>query len=294
MRVLWLLPVVLLLVTACPAPTIVAPDAGVDAGTALVTCVDDEQCGGGFCRAGLCSADECEERGQCPDTEICKDNRCVAPPETCASPTDCPGDQLCDGFSDRCFDPNGPGEGEGEGEPGEGEGEGEVGEGEGEGEGVVVDLAGFRLENRESANPQATVFPAGTQLAPGQVLVVGRDASQADFVGFWGPLGAGARYLNAETDNGVPVINGREKFALLDVGGSVVDGTTRVGAEKKCYARVAQAVNPDASWSEEATTTATPGSVNAPGVSGLVITEWCDAEGTGNFVFEFIEIANLP
>ena len=138
------------------------------------------------------------------------------------------------------------------------------------------------------------MFPPGTTLAVGEVLVIGRDSSQSDFVGFWGALGAGARYLNAATNNGVPVINGREKFALVDGNGGLVDGITRTGTEKKCFERSAPNPTPDSSWIEGEATTATPGVVSASGLHGLVISEWCDAEGTGNFVFEFIEVANLP
>ena len=39
---------------------------------------------------------------------------------------------------------------------------------------------------------------------------------------------------------------------------------------------------------------ATPGTAAASAVHGLVISEWCDAEGPGNFVFEYVEIALLP
>ena len=141
---------------------------------------------------------------------------------------------------------------------------------------------------------QVTVLPNGISLAVGEVLVIGRDASQAEFTTFWTSFGAGASYLNGGTDSGVPIINGAEKFTLVAPGGAVVDGPARVGAANKCYARTGQNASADGSWVEAATTEATPGTAVAENVHGLVISEWCDAEGTGNFVFEFIEIANLP
>ncbi len=295
----------------CPTP-VQQTDAGpVDAGdTGPVACADDEQCNGGFCRGGICLAQECRDKSECGADQVCDlDGRCSAPPAECVTAADCPGDDLCDGFTDSCFDPDGPeGEGEGEGEEGEGEGpvgegegEGPVGEGEGEGPvgegegepGTGIDLSGFRLENRDPPN-QVSVIPDGTFLDVGDVLVIGRKASQADFTTFWGSLGAGAQYLNANTDSGVPVINGDETFALVNPNGGDVDGPSRTGADKKCYARTAASAGSDGSWAEAATTEATPGVVSAPAVHGLVISEWCDAEGSGNFKFEFIEIANLP
>ena len=291
-------------VAGCPQQ-VSGEDAGVvDSGVDVpVACADDEECNGGFCRAGVCVAEQCRDKSECGAGQVCSAaGACTAPPATCTSPADCPGTFLCDGFTRACFDPNEGegeegegdvpvGEGEGDGDGDEDEDEGTVGEGEGDVP-VGIDVSGYRLENEENA--QTTVIPAGIVLDVGDVLVIGRKASQQAFTTFWGSFGAGAQYLNANTDNGVPVINGNETFSLIAPGGVVVDGPTREGASKKCYARTAADASADGSWTEAAGDAATPGTATVPGVHGLTITEWCDADGSGNFVFEFIEIANLP
>jgi hypothetical protein len=91
----------------CPVTPVAdepAPSGPVDAGPELSPCFDDEQCGADrFCRAGFCSDAQCRNKGECASSEICLDERCAPPPERCAGPDDCPGTQLCDGFSDLCF-----------------------------------------------------------------------------------------------------------------------------------------------------------------------------------------------
>ena len=299
--------------TGCPTP--IAPqDAGPDnADGGIVTCVDDEQCSGGFCLNGACSASQCVSKATCLATEVCTRGVCGAPPSTCASSEDCPGRLVCDGFSNTCFDPdNHGGEGEGEGQAGEGEGsagegegegqggegEGGIGEGEGEGGGGnSLDISGFVLENRQN-DPvsQAAVFPSGTTVFAGHLIVIGRSATKSEFEGFWGPLPNTVLYLNGNAGtSGVPIINGDETWALLDQNGGVVDGPTIVGASGKCYQRTdAGSAGTASHWSVQADSQATPGSTSLGAGSGLKISEWSDASGNGNFKFEFIELSYQP
>lgn len=297
----WLLSVCALALAGCPTPVQEDDDDDVDGGPDEVeTCTDDSECGDGrFCLAGVCSDAECETKATCPADEVCNDGLCGAPPATCLSSEDCPGALVCDGFSNTCFDlGEGEGEGgEGEGEGGEGEGEGEGGEGEGEGEpGDAIDLDGYVLENREN-NPviHASILPNGTSLVPGQALVVGRNASRAEFEAFWGSLGD-AEYLDANVGmTGVPIVNGDEKWALVD-GGDLVDGVTIVGDSGFCYQRSsAGSAGSAGNWDEVPDVEGTPGVTDLPGTgTGLVISEWCDALGNGNFAFEFIELYYAP
>ncbi|HEY4222081.1 MAG TPA: hypothetical protein VGO62_12080, partial [Myxococcota bacterium] len=204
------------------------------------------------------------------------------------------------GFSKVCFDPNHPqGEGEGEGgAAGEGEGEGE-GEGSaGEGEGETIDLSGYVLENREN-DPvsQASVIPDGTTLFAGHTLVIGRSASKAEFSDFWGgTLASTVLYLNGDVaGSGVPIINGGEKWALVDPDGHTVDGTTIAGSEGKSYRRTNPGSASSAShWDEADDTSAHPGQNELGAGTGLLISAWSDASGSGNFKFEFIELSWQP
>lgn len=267
---------------ACARP-LDQPDGGPGADGGIVSCVDDSQCNGGFCSGGLCVATECVTKATCPFAEVCRLGVCGAPPATCSSAEDCPGLLQCDAFSQACVDPAGEGEGEGE---------------EGEGEGEPIDLSGYVIQNRQSGAPQDGTIPDGTELRPGEVLVIGRDASRAQFEGFWDrSLADNAVYLNFATATaGVPIINGDEKWAIVDDDGDVVDGPTIVGVKDRSYQRTsAGAASSANSWLERPAQDATPGEVDLPASGvGLVISEWSDAIGNGAFAFEFIELYYAP
>ena len=89
-------------------------------------------------------------------------------------------------------------------------------------------------------------------------------------------------------------MNAGEIFAVVD-GGVTVDGPTRAGLDGRCHERIGIDAATDASWqTNSSVTSSTPGVARpVPGLRGLVITEWCDAAGAGNFIFEYIELTNL-
>lgn len=161
-----------------------------------------------------------------------------------------------------------------------------------------IDLSGYRIENRELSTVQMSVIPDGIELEPGQMLIVGRFAGPAEFENFWGVvLGDDVVYITNADSNRVPIVNGGEKWALTDPSGStVVDGVTITGSSGKSYQRIeADSASYRSSWSELADTDATPGSTDLPnGNVGLVISEWSDASGIGNYIYEFIEIYYAP
>lgn len=149
------------------------------------------------------------------------------------------------------------------------------------------------------ANSTATyTIPAGTTIPANGYLVVGRDATKAAFESFWRggtPLPSNAVYLNS---SGVlPLINGSETYTLKNSSGTTIDGPTIAMATSA--GNTVQRTNPcgaagtASSWSVSASGSATPGSGAAAGCAkGGVINEFSDALGTGNFVYEFVELHN--
>jgi hypothetical protein len=95
----------------------------------------------------------------------------------------------------------------------------------------------------------------------------------------------------------MPVINGSETYDLYNAGGTRVDGrTVAMGASAGSTLQRKDPclnANKSTSWTTSAASTATPGSGAAAGCAkGVVINEFSDAVGTGNFVYEFIELHN--
>ena len=95
----------------------------------------------------------------------------------------------------------------------------------------------------------------------------------------------------------MPVINGSETYRLNIASSTLVDGTTiampsaagsTVQRKDPCLA-----AGSSASWTISSSTAATPGSGAGAGCAkGVVINEFSDAAGTGNFIYEFIELHN--
>lgn len=301
-------------------------DAGPTGGDAVRACEDDSDCPErALCRYGICEdvGAGCVSKAECGGELVCVAGTCAPPPESCASSEECPGALLCDGFSRQCFDPNASGcrsDGECALEPGCEDGcacasngtctpnaASEPGPGEPPVEdpvspgpsGDAIDLGGFVLENRENDPPsQVGVLPAGTTLSPGQHLVVGRDADRAAFEAHWGvTLGDDVVYLNAQAgSSGVPIVNGGERWALVSPVGTTVDGVTIAGGKDNAYRRVSAGGASDAaSWSEADAAGAAPGQTSLPSSGvGLVVAQWSDAPGPGNYVYEFVELYYAP
>ncbi len=162
------------------------------------------------------------------------------------------------------------------------------------GSGCGLDLSGWRL-NQQNATYNF-VLPAGTTIPANGYLVIGRNASQSAFEAFWlagAPLPGNAVYINAA--GAFPVINGDEYYTLYDAAGTEVDGPTI--AMPSSAGRTLQRVDPcqpageSGSWTISVYGAATPGSGAGSGCGrGIVINEFADPTGTGNFVYEFIEL----
>ena len=301
----------------------------IDADCAAGLCVD------GVCDATAVPPDTtCSSKMEC-DGLVCRDGACVLPTAgPCASSDECPGDSVCDGFSRTCvnsdgspvFPDDGPPVDDGPIDDGPIDDDGPpvdqppvdddppvdqppvddeppaddepppVDDDPPPAAGDVLDLTGYALENHEGATTPRTELPTA-ELVPGDVVVIARDADIVDFEAFWGPLPDGVWFMNAGVStSGVPIVNGGERFVLVDPTGALVDGTTIAGTTGKSTRRVSSADAALAtSWDQSAEIDATPGVVELPSSGvGLVISEWSDASGTGNFAYEFIELYWAP
>lgn len=154
---------------------------------------------------------------------------------------------------------------------------------------VEVDLSGWTVEQANSL--RTFTLPADTLVPAGGLVVIGRNASRAQFEAYWGLLGDDVVYFNAGDE--FPAINGAETFTLRDDGGAVVDGPTPAIEEGDTVRRDDLAAV--GSWTVEGEGNADPGVAHPdPGAAGVFLTEASDATGSGNFVYEFVELQAWP
>ncbi|HEX6094917.1 MAG TPA: Ig-like domain-containing protein [Thermoanaerobaculia bacterium] len=157
------------------------------------------------------------------------------------------------------------------------------------GGGSAVSVAGWKITQANSTAEY--ILPAGTSIPADGYLVVARQADQAAFQSFWGvTLGANVTFVNSA--GAMPVINGDESYTLRNASSVVVDGPS--AAQPAAAARSVQRVDPcGATWSTVLESSANAGSGAGAGCGGGVkINEHADASGTGNFIYEYIELHN--
>lgn len=159
----------------------------------------------------------------------------------------------------------------------------------------TLDVSGFRIDQ---VNGSASItLPEATVLDANGILVIGRDADRAAFESFWGPMNPAVGYLDGMAvtgDNGFPVINGGEQYRVRDAAGAAHDPATgylptTAAQSGSSYERVAL----DApAFTRRAADQATPGSYAglAGQTGGLRVAEISDALGSGNYLYEFVEL----
>ncbi len=160
------------------------------------------------------------------------------------------------------------------------------------------DLGGYTL-TQTGASCSYTI-PSPTIIREGEYLIIARGPNTpaadylADFETYWGvTLGADAVLL--DTGDQCPKINGGETYQLKDAGGVSLDGPSLSISGGTNYQRSVPPGDPaaGASWSlGSPTVVGTPGSGQSESAadSGPYISEITDALGSGNFIYEFIEI----
>jgi hypothetical protein len=157
-----------------------------------------------------------------------------------------------------------------------------------------TDISGWTV-TQANATVVYTI-PAGTVIPANGYVVIGRDATKAAFQTFWGvTLASNVVYLT--TAGAFPQINGSENYTLKNASGTVIDGPTisTSSSANQDLRRIdpCTAANITSNWTVGVTTLANPGSGAGAGCAkGVVINEFSDAAGTGNFIYEFVELHN--
>jgi beta-lactamase superfamily II metal-dependent hydrolase len=159
--------------------------------------------------------------------------------------------------------------------------------------GVPVNIGGWTL-TQANATLNYTI-PTGTTIASKGYVIVARNATKAAFQTFWGvTLGANVVYINSADT--MPQINGSETYTLKSSSGTTIDGPTVAmdSAGGFDFERATcGAVGTLSTWAHRASTAGTPGTGGLGTCNkGVFINEFSDALGTGNYVYEFIELYN--
>lgn len=155
----------------------------------------------------------------------------------------------------------------------------------------AVDLGGFII-NQAGAGCQLAL-PEPLEVSRGGSVIIARDSTKGAFEAFWGvTLPPETVFINSQ-DN-CPRINGDESYVLRDSAGASVDGPTPVMGEHENLRRIkaSLAAGDAASWTiaSDSPANADPGVTPADNLEAIYISEISDADGSGNFVFEFIEL----
>jgi len=155
------------------------------------------------------------------------------------------------------------------------------------------DVSGWKLV-QANATLNYTI-PSGTVIPSGGYAIVARNATKAQFEAFWGvTLGSNVVYINSADT--MPQINGSETYTLKDQNNATVDGPTYAhdsSSGDSLERSTCGASGLAGTWTKVAATSATPASNGKTGCNlGVFINENSDAIGTGNYVYEFIELYN--
>ncbi|HSR51145.1 MAG TPA: endonuclease/exonuclease/phosphatase family protein [Acidobacteriota bacterium] len=160
--------------------------------------------------------------------------------------------------------------------------------------GEPLDASGLTIE--QSGGRVELELPQDTQLAPGTIVVIGRKSSREEFEAFWGPLPSQAVYFNGHElagGDGFPIINGSERFRLVGRDGQPLSDFLPSDSTpaRHTYQRRSTA-DPAFDRLPNPRSSATPGRYDGQrtGTGTLLVSEFSDAPGSGNWIFEFIEL----
>ena len=154
-----------------------------------------------------------------------------------------------------------------------------------------LDISDFVIYQTSSSS--SYIIPEDTFLNPGDYVIIARDSNKVDFENYWGVL-LSSNVIFLTGNNELPAINGDETYELRDENDIIIDGPT--GQPMVTYhtiERIHTTSDPTLSdsWNINSDNYATPGNgANGNRLAGLVINEYSDTSGTGNWKYEFIEL----
>ncbi len=157
------------------------------------------------------------------------------------------------------------------------------------GQGGTSNLDGWCLIQENSYNEYTF---HNVEIPPGGYLIVARNCTQSEFEEFWG-VDLGEDVVFISTGGELPVINGDEVFTLKNASGETVDGPTISMESGVSMQRISpqSPANSYSSWNIVSANAATPGYGGALTNSHkVVINEVSDALGSGNYIYEFVEL----
>jgi beta-lactamase superfamily II metal-dependent hydrolase len=159
--------------------------------------------------------------------------------------------------------------------------------------GVPVNIGAWTL-TQANATLNYTI-PTGTTIPSKGYVIIARNATKTAFQTFWGvTLGANVIYINSADT--MPQINGSETYTLKNSSGVTIEGTTvamDASGGSDFQRATCGAIGTLGSWTKSASTAGSPGSGGLNGCNkDPFINEFSDALGTGNYVYEFIELFN--
>jgi beta-lactamase superfamily II metal-dependent hydrolase len=159
--------------------------------------------------------------------------------------------------------------------------------------GVPVNISGWTLTQANAT--LVYTIPTTTTIASKGYVIIARNATKAAFQTYWGvTLAANVVYINSADT--MPQINGSETYTLKNASGTTIEGTTvamDTSGGSDFQRATCGAIGTLSSWTKLASASGTPGTGGLNGCNkGPFINEFSDALGTGNFVYEFIELYN--
>jgi beta-lactamase superfamily II metal-dependent hydrolase len=159
--------------------------------------------------------------------------------------------------------------------------------------GVPVNIGGWTLTQANAT--LVYTIPTGTTIPSKGYVIVARNATKSAFQTFWGvTLGANVVFINSADT--MPQINGSETYTLKNASGVTIEGATvamDTSGGSDFQRATCGAIGTLSSWTKLASASGSPGTGGLNGCNrGPFINEFSDALGTGNFVYEFIELFN--
>jgi len=154
-----------------------------------------------------------------------------------------------------------------------------------------INISSYQI--KQYTSDYTFTFPEDTFIEPGGYLIIARDAIQEAFESYWNKtLPSNAIYINSE--GGFPSINGDETYELQSNTDAAIDGPS---GQPLSVGTTIQRINTSfeatlaASWSIQPLSNATPGyGANGDQTAGLIINEYADTTGTGNYIYEYVEL----